>query len=255
MINLCNNAVHAMNGKGRLLIRLDHKVLKNNAATALGLRQKAGHYLIVTVEDDGSGIPDRILGKIFDPFFTTKGTDEGTGMGLSTVYGIVKQYDGFIEVTSQVGQGTRFELYFPVLQSTDTRQDHGQQSTELFNGGEQILLVDDEKMLTDLGQLILSEYGYRVKTVNDSREALKLYIADADAIDLVITDHVMPFMTGKELIGEIQKIKPEQKIILCTGDGTINPAKEAGTSGVSAFLMKPLIAQELAEVVRRVLDS
>lgn len=176
-------------------------------------------------------------------------------MGLATVQGIVAQHDGIIKVHSILNQGTTFELYFPVALNLKVTTSRAEDSNALPKGTETILFVDDDEMLANLGTQILTEMGYRVITTTDGREALRLFTADSDKIDLLITDQTMPELTGQELIKELKSLRPDIPIILCTGFSNRINAQQAKTQGVDAFLMKPLSIPEFLTTVRRLLDE
>jgi PAS domain S-box-containing protein len=252
LLNLCSNAVHAMEEQGVLTITLDSVELQPRDIPAQ-FTCLPGPYAKLSIQDSGSGIATDIMEKIFDPFFTTKAVGQGTGMGLSTVRGIVEQHGGLIKVNSTLGQGTTFELYFPAI---ETKQlDTTLAVQDLPRGSEKILFIDDEEMLANVWSQMLIEYGYQVTTMTDSREALKLFIANADRFDLVITDQTMPEMTGKDLIEQLLKIKPALPTIICTGFSSKVSEEQAKELGASAFLMKPLDLPVLLQTVRQVLDK
>ncbi|SHI99479.1 PAS domain S-box-containing protein [Malonomonas rubra DSM 5091] len=253
LLNLCTNAVQAMDERGELVISLEGAELAERDIPAL-CKCKPGHYLKLSVEDTGCGIADDHLDMIFDPFFTTKDVGQGTGLGLSTVKGIIEQHGGILDVTSEEGQGSRFVMYFPEASFKDALSNEGE-SVALLGGTERVLLVDDDRMLIEVGNKMLKEMGYQVTTVTDSREALKTFAADPDGFDLVITDQTMPEMTGTDLIEEIRKIRSSMAAILCTGYSSKVDAAKAKKMGINAFLMKPIEGRVLLDTVRLVLDS
>jgi len=253
LINLFNNAVHAMNEKGTLSVELEAvNVMTENIPIQYNCLP--GLYAKLSVQDSGHGIPAEIQDKIFDPFFSTKKDFEGAGMGLSTVQGIVAQHNGMIKVKSRMGQGSTFELYFPVIQQTDIKT-IDTQGDSLPRGTERILFVDDDEMLSDIGQKLLTELGYSISVTNDSEAALKLFVTSADHFDLVITDQTMPKLTGIDVIQEIKKVRSDIPTILCTGYSSKIDQGNAIELGISAFMMKPLNLPELAQTVRDVLDG
>lgn len=253
LLNLCNNAVQAMDEKGELKITLEPVNLEHEDIPAQ-YDCSPGHYFKLSVQDSGCGIPAEMLDKIFDPFYTTKAAYEGAGMGLSTVQGIVAQHGGVINVSSILGQGTVFNLYFPIVEHT--RIDASTAAiTTLPRGTERILLVDDDELLADLGQQLLTEMGYRVSVMTESPEALKMFAANADHFDLVITDQTMPQLSGKELIAELKKIRPDIPTILCTGYSSKINEEDAKQLGISAFMLKPLDLASLTRTIRRVLEK
>lgn len=252
MLNLCNNAVYAMNEKGTLNLGIETVAI---TATDIPVQFECspGTYIKLSVGDSGSGIPEEDLEKIFDPFFTTKPVNKGTGMGLSTVLGIVQLHDGFITVDSQLGKGTTFNLFFPII---DAVANNNSETLVDFPGGtEHILFVDDELMLASLGEQMLKEVGYRVTAMTNSTKALQLFSESSESFDLVVTDQTMPQLTGQELIAELKKIRADIPTILCTGHSNVINAQLAQQLGINAFCSKPLILAELLQVVRRTLDN
>jgi len=254
LINLCNNAVQAMDETGDLTISLEPVVLKQQDI----LEQYdcfPGPYSKLSVQDTGCGIPPDILDKIFDPFYSTKEEYEGAGMGLATVQGIVAQHGGMIKVDSVPHQGTTFEIYMPLLIDTSLEEEPFEERRAFQRGTEHILFVDDDERLATLGEQLLSALGYQISMMTDSAEALKMFTANADRVDLVITDQTMPNLTGKDLIAEVKKIRVDIPSILCTGYSSKVDEDEAAKLGISAFMMKPLDLLQLSETVRQVLDG
>ncbi|MBC2714787.1 MAG: response regulator [Desulfobacteraceae bacterium] len=253
IMNLCGNAAHAMEAEGGTL-----KVSIKDAVLGPQITDHypdlvPGFFLKLEVEDTGVGIEEKILDSIFEPYFTTKESGEGTGLGLAVVHGIVKSYGGEVFVTSQVGKGSLFKIYLPVIKSIGTEKRFD--PTEVLMGSEHILFVDDEVTIARLGQRMLESLGYRVTTRTSSIEALELFKYRADIFDLVITDMTMPNMTGDRLSFEMMKIRPDIPVILCTGYSKKFSDVEALENGIKAFQMKPLIKKELAKTVRKVLDD
>ena len=242
-----------MDEKGELIIGLDESEPRNRELAAR-LSCMPGPYLCLSVQDNGCGIAPENLEKIFDPFFTTKDLHEGTGMGLSTVQGIVEQHHGLITVESCVGQGTTFMLYFPAVNQRQTEDVKGKES-ELLRGTERILYVEDDEMLASINGQMLSDMGYQVSVINDSVEALKLFSDDVDNFDLVITDQTMPELTGIELIQKIKRLRPRIPAILCTGYSSKVNEEEALQKGADVFLMKPVDFTKKLEVLRNLLEK
>ncbi len=253
LINLCNNAVYAMNEKGQLKIDLTLVDLQPQDIPGHCFCQ-AGPHVCLTVEDSGCGIDQSILDRIFDPFFTTKSVDKGTGMGLSTVQGIVDQHGGMIKVASTVGTGTSFHLFFPMEKDAGSLPAR-QVSSERHQGRERILLVDDDTSLLELVTQMLEELGYRVTAIDSSSRALTLFAGNPSAFDLVITDQTMPELTGEALVAELRKISPGVRVVLMTGFSSQIDEEQAVTAGVQAFCLKPLEMTELSRIVRNTLDS
>jgi len=252
LINLCNNAVHAMDEKGELKIMLDNVELSATDVPAQ-FEASPGFYAKLSVQDSGCGIAAEVLDKIFDPFFTTKEEYEGAGMGLATVQGIVAQHGGVIKVNSILGQGTVFDLYLPLVDKTATAAKTT--NNLLLKGTEKILFVDDDPIIADLGEQLLTAMGYQVTTMTNSVEALKLFSANVEHYDLVITDQTMPNITGEELIREIKNIRPNIPTILSTGYSSKIDENKAKRLGISAFCLKPFDLPELLQTVRRVLGE
>ncbi len=252
LINLCNNAVHAMNEQGDLKILLDTVEL---TADDIPAQYEAipGSYAKLSIQDAGHGIPAEMLDKIFDPFYSTKAEHEGAGMGLATVQGIVAQHGGIIIVNSIPNQATVFDLYFPITEEAATEPKTI--NTDLPKGTEKILFIDDDEMLAKLGEKLLSEMGYQVSLMTESTEALKMFTANPDHFDLVITDQTMPQLSGKELIQKLKKIRPDLRTVLCTGFSSQIDEDQAQQLGIGAFCMKPLDLPEFLQTVRRVLDG
>ncbi len=253
ILNLCTNAAHAIGeARGTIRVELEHQVL-----TELPERVHSelipGTYACLTVADNGAGIPSDLLGKIFEPYYTTKDSGQGTGIGLAVVHGIIKNHGGVVTAASQIGEGSTFSVYLPIIKGEvePKVQDRAEKPT----GSERILLVDDEKALQDIGEQMLQHLGYRVVAAGGSREALDLFRQSPDAFDLVITDMTMPYMTGEELARQLLAIRPGLPIILCTGFSEKVTPENARQLGIRDYLLKPLTIDQLAAKVRRVLDD
>ncbi len=252
IFNLCNNAVQAMEESGTLSIGLDKRELTAEDIP-LHCSGEPGLYARISVRDNGSGIKPELLDRIFDLFFTTKGVEKGSGIGLATVEGIMKQHDGLAKVQSSPGEGALFELYFPVTQEFEDRLE-----TEIVGikgGTERILLVDDDVQLAEVSAQILTELGYQVTFETSSLKALEMVKAQPERFDLLITDQTMPELTGKDLARKIHLLNPNLPIILCTGYSNLISAADASQYGISAYRSKPLQLSELALTVRNVLDE
>ena len=252
LMNLCTNAAHAMNGEDGVLkislsnVQLDHKALE------MAPDLQPGSYLKLSVSDTGHGIAPDAYEKIFDPYFTTKKKEEGTGLGLAVVQGIVKSHNGAVTVESEVGKGATFDVYLPVIMRKLTAEE--EIATPLPMGHECILLVDDEQPLVEIGKQMLQRLGYTVDTRTSSIEALALFKANPDRFDLVITDIVMPNMTGETLAEKMMDIRSDIPVILCTGYSEKITRKQASEMGIQSFLMKPLVMRDLATTVRQALS-
>ncbi len=250
ILNLCTNAYHAIAGdQGQIIINLD----RQNPPIDLDLPQ--GEYLCLSVEDNGIGIPEKIKDKIFEPYITTKEIGKGSGLGLSVVYGIVENYTGGIKVESSPRTGTVFEIYLPI-----TKQSVTIEKSHSFHGSdkkreEHVLFVDDEKSIVKLGARALQNSGYRVTGIKDSTEALKLFEANPEDYDLIISDMAMPGMVGSELAKRILDIRPGIPIIICSGYSEKLDKMKAKGLNVSAFLDKPLDIETLVNSTREVLSK
>ncbi len=253
LMNLCTNAAHAMQEKGGILdIQLvPERVVRDKPLQPLVLMP--GDYAKLTVSDTGCGIDSSVMDKIFDPFFTTKSVGEGTGLGLSVVYGIVRDQNGAIDISSEPGKGTTVTVYFPL---TETEKIIQEDMPERISGGnERILFVDDEATLVELGNAILTSLGYHVTTRTSSIEALEAFRSRPHDFDLVITDMTMPNMRGDHLAKELLKIKQDLPIVLCTGFSEILSEARAKDIGIRGFIMKPITVKDIAKAVRDVLDK
>lgn len=251
LMNLCTNAFHAMREQGGVLeIRLAKVTVepeKNHQAFDLA----PGGYVKLTVRDSGCGIDNAFLDRIFDPFFTTKAPGEGTGLGLSVVYGIVRDHNGRISATSEPGKGTMVTVYLPMIKTTEPAK--SQDLEPMPEGSERILFVDDEAAITEVARELLTSLGFQVTARQNSAEALELFRARPDSFDLVVTDMTMPNLRGDELARELLKIRPDIPIILCTGYSDLITEEKAREMGIRQFLMKPLSMRDLAQAVRKVM--
>lgn len=252
LMNLVVNARDAMPNGGTLLVSAANLVIDEHYAR-MNLDAQPGSYIAITVADTGMGIPPEIKERIFEPFFTTKEIGKGTGLGLSTVIGIIKSHGGFINVYSEVNRGTRFKVYLPAEEDSQTQLI---ESLELLVGeGELVLVVDDEVAIREIAKASLETYNYRVMTANDGVEALALYAQHRDEIDVVLLDMMMPEMDSKVTIRTLQKINPQVKIIAISGLVANEKIAEAAGTGVKAFLSKPCTAKELLQTIRTVTST
>ncbi len=253
LINLCTNAAHAMGEAAAVLdVRLTPVTLDASAAARYE-DLKAGDYARLAVTDSGTGIDPDILDRIFDPYFTTKDVDQGLGMGLAVVHGIVKKHNGAITVDSTPGKGTTLEVLFPLI---DTQPQPVFEKTDgLSTRAEKILFVDDEVALVKMIKQMLERAGYEVVGQTDSVSALNLFKADPDRFDLVITDIAMPNMAGDRLAQEIMQIRPTMPIIICTGHSRRMDKEREQALGIKAVAVKPLVKAEMVKLVRDVLDQ
>lgn len=253
LMNLCANASYSMREtKGVLSIELKQVYLDSDFCGRNSL-ESPGNYIRLTVSDTGHGIPDDIMQRIFEPYFTTKEVDEGTGMGLAVAHGIVKCHHGAMTVKSEPGVGSTFQVFFPVIQAEALPEKVASES-EVSEGTERVLLVEDEEIILDMEKAILEFLGYSVVETTDPQKALKIFESDPMAFDLIISDLTMPRMTGIELIENILRIRNNFPAILCTGYGHKLTEKQIRESGVKAVINKPLRKKEMARTIRNVLD-
>lgn len=254
LLNLAVNARDAMPRGGTITISAENLTLDENYA-AMNLDAKPGQYILVSVTDSGSGIPPEIQEKIFEPFFTTKEPGKGTGLGLATVFSIVKSHGGFIKLYSEIGKGTNFRLYFPAIIGEKIKEQQALYIESLEGHGEWILLVDDEYVIREVSKLTLESNGYNVLLAADGIEAIGLFAQNRDKIDLVITDMNMPNMNGPTLIRTLQKMKPSLPIIGASGLTDKTKLDEVAGLNISSFLSKPYTAEKLLEVLSDLLHK
>ena len=251
LINLCTNAVHAMDEKGKVRIGLELVDIDEEEIPA-SFESVPGKFVRLSVEDSGHGMSPETQRRIFDLFFTTKEADEGTGIGLSTVQGIIADHRGFIKVRSRVGAGSVFYVYLPVIGRVE--EPRVEKVSELFAGSERILFVDDDPVQCRIGAELLKEAGYRVTTATGGIQAKELFEKDPDRFDMVISNETMPVMTGHELIAELKRIKPGVLGILCTGYNK-KISDGSGEQVVDAMIMKPYTFADFLTTLREVFDG
>ena len=255
LLNLCTNAAHAMREKvGRLNVGLENVQIDRDSP-ARWRHAQPGSYVQLTVQDNGIGMDSQTMERIFEPFFTTKEQGEGTGMGLSTIHGIIEDHGGTIDVESAPGQGTTFRILFPRCDSQE-KEIAPVESKPLVipTGNERILFVDDELTLTEIVKKMLERLGYDVVAKSSSVEALEAFQAQPENFDLIIADQTMPHITGVALAHEVSRIRPDLPFILCTG--MMDSQKlDKKAAGIREILTKPVTISKLAQVVRHILDT
>ncbi len=252
LMNLCVNARDAMVDGGTLSISAANFLVDENY-TKMHLDAKTGAYVVVRVTDTGMGISESIIDRIFEPFFTTKETGKGTGLGLSTVVGIIKSHGGFVNVYSEVGKGSQFQVYLPAQQVLETTEKPNAKLAD--GGGEVILVVDDEDSIRDITKTSLESHNYKALTACDGVEAIAIYAEHRDQISVVLTDMVMPTMDGITTIRTLKKINPDVKIIAVSGLASGEKLNLINKMGVQAFLPKPYTATELLQTIGTVSRS
>jgi PAS domain S-box-containing protein len=252
LINLCANSHHSMPDGGVIVITLKNIELDEDTSDQCS-KLNPGRYVNLAVSDTGHGISQEKIDRIFDPYFTTKEVGKGTGMGLAVVHGIVKGHNGLITVESELGKGTTFSIFFPVVEREVVVE--AETDEKLPTGSERILFIDDEESLVKIGHQRLEWLGYKVYATISPIEALKLFRSQPDQFDLVITDLTMPKMTGDKLVKEILNIRSDIPIILCTGFSEKIDEKKSKAIGASGYLEKPHNKRDLAKIVRKVLKG
>jgi PAS domain S-box-containing protein len=255
LLNLCLNSRDAMPDGGELHLGIEQCVLDEQAATK-NLQAKPGRYVKFCVIDQGSGIAPEIFDKIFEPFFTTKDINKGTGLGLPTVLAIVKSHGGFINVHSEPGICTAFEVYFPAMETSRQTRSMPLEEVNLPRGnGETILLVDDEAPILAVTSQILQAFGYRVLTASNGAEALTLYAQHPTEILIVLTDMRMPVLDGSGMIQKLMPLNPDLKIIAASGLDINDPMAKLTVTGVRHFLSKPYTPEPLLKMLRKVIEE
>jgi len=254
LINLANNARDAMPDGGELHIATDSMMIDDSFVSAHGFG-KPGCYAVITASDTGTGMDEATRKKIFEPFFTTKAVDKGTGLGLAMVYGIVKQHQGFVEVTSKPGQGASFMIYLPIVEAETTPLGvQSQASLATSAGTETILIVEDDAALLEYMRNVLAKHGYRVICAVDGQDAVDKFRDNADSIKLIIMDMIMPNKSGKAAYDEIKQIRPDARALFSSGYSA-NIIPQQGELGENAmFISKPVKPAELMAKVREMLN-
>jgi CheY-like chemotaxis protein len=254
-MNLCVNASHAIkDNKGTISVELSEVEL-NADFTTDNPPLVPGKHLRLKVTDTGAGIPSEIMEKIFDPYFTTKEAGKGTGLGLSVVHGIVTKHKGAITITSELGKGSTFNVFLPVVEKEEPQSETSSESDVTPTGKEHILVVDDESHLLDMYERQLKRLGYEVTCSSNPEEVLELFRTYPLKFDLVITDFTMPKMNGIELAMELGSIRPGFPIILCSGVSQVVSDLEKKKAGIQTVIYKPIRRLEIAQAIRKALDK
>jgi PAS domain S-box-containing protein len=252
LLNLYVNTADAMPQGGDLFLKtmnVTHEDMKGKP-----YKVKPGNYALLTVRDTGVGMDKKTKERIFDPFFTTKGLAKGTGLGLASVYGIIKAHGGYIDVYSEKGQGTTFKIYLPASEEKEVIEKE-KLPEEVSKGKETVLLVDDEEMILDVGQELLKTLGYKVLIAEGGKEAIDIYKTNKENIDIVILDMIMPVIGGGEVYDRMKEIEPKIKVLLSSGYSINGQATEILKRGCSGFIQKPFTMKELSQNIRDVLEE
>ncbi len=252
-LNLYVNAWQAMPGGGDLYVQTENVTLDKKHIRPFDIAP--GRFVKVSVADTGFGMNDTTLEKIFDPFFSTKDTGQGSGLGLASVYGIIKNHGGFIEVSSAEREGTKFDIYLPASKNDALRERLGSGRSEIRYGRGTILLVDDEDMILEVGRMMLKKLGYQVLVAGSGEEALDMYGSQKEEIDLVILDMIMPGMGGGETYDRLKELDGDVRVLLSSGYSIDGQAKEIMDRGCKGFIQKPFAMEELSRRVKGVLPA
>ena len=252
VMNLCVNARDAMPDGGSITIQAQNTTIDKDYVRT-NLEAQAGDFMEITVADTGTGMDADLAGRIFEPFFTTKEVGKGTGLGLSTAMAIVKSHEGFINVYSEVGKGTAFTVYLPAFKTGEEKSLPKQIPDFPTGHGELVLVVDDEEAIRQITKSTLETFGYRVLLAGDGAEALAVYEANRDDVEVVLTDMMMPLMDGEATISALRKLTPDVKIISASGLADEARTAEAAAASVPIFLRKPYTAEQLLKAIAEVL--
>jgi PAS domain S-box-containing protein len=250
MLNLYINAWQAMPNGGDLFVRTENAVLNEDYLRPYAV--KPGNYVKISVTDTGVGIDEAIQQKIFDPFFTTKEMGRGTGLGLASVYGIIKNHGGIINVYSVKGHGATFNICLPAS-AKDVIQAEKKPSDKVWKGEGTVLLVDDEQLIIDVGTEILKSLGYEVLAARSGKEALDIYTSNRDRVDIVLLDLVMPGLSGGDTFAGLKKINPEVLVLLSSGYSINGQASSMLKQGCSGFIQKPYNMKDLSQKIHEIL--
>jgi CheY-like chemotaxis protein len=260
LLNMALNSRDAMPEGGTLTFATVSTTVRMDDTRSLGYSMKSGEYLLIQVQDTGTGMDRETLAHMYEPFYTTKGIGKGTGLGLSSVYGCVKNHGGYIHAESEQGKGTVFNVYFPLLREArpvpvpalpKAPETVLIKSAPGKNG--HILVVDDEVIVGQLCQTILQDFGYRVSLFSNSKDSVEFFRANHADIDMVILDMIMPQMNGSECFAEMKNIKPDIKAIMATGYDVSERTQKLLTRGIAGFLQKPFRENTLLRMVSDVL--
>ncbi len=251
LMNLYVNAWQAMPDGGELHIRTENIVLDENYTSPFNV--EAGGYVKISVTDTGIGIDKEIQPRIFDPFFTTKDIGKGTGLGLASVYGIIKNHKGILNVYSEEGKGTTFNFHLPA--SDKEVVEEPKISETVLNGSGTILLVDDEDMIIEIGAEMLEKMGYEVLTAQSGKKAIDVYRKNRERIGLVVLDMIIPGMNGGETYDRLRKLNPDIKVLLSSGYSIDGEATKILERGCNGFIQKPFSMKQLSQKIREILDT
>jgi two-component system, cell cycle sensor histidine kinase and response regulator CckA len=254
LLNLFINAADALPSGGSLFLKTGntiHEEMKDKLYVP-----KPGNYILLTIRDTGTGMDNETKERIFEPFFTTKEMGRGTGLGLASVYGIIKGHGGYIDVESEKSVGTTFNIYLPAIKAeVSAYTEEKEERIESSRGSETIFLVDDEHMILKVAKQMIERFGYEVLTAKGGKEAIEVYETNRDRIDMIILDMIMPEMGGGETYDRLKEINPEIKVLLSSGYSIDGQAKEILGRGCDGFIQKPFGLEQLSRKIRKILDA
>ena len=251
LLNLYLNACHAMPGGGELHLETKNITLEKRYGKAFDLNP--GRYVKISIADTGVGMDKKTRDRIFDPFFTTKEMGRGTGLGLASAYGTIKNHGGIIDVLSEKGEGTTFNIYLPASEKELPEEKRPRE--DILKGKETVLLVDDEEIVRGISGQMLEKLNYETILAGSGKEALEIYRKNKDKIDMIILDMIMPDMGGGETYDSLKEINPNVKVLLSSGYSIDGQAQEILDRGCNGFIQKPFGMKQLSQEIRAVLDK
>jgi two-component system cell cycle sensor histidine kinase/response regulator CckA len=251
LLNLFVNAADAMPTGGDLFLKTMNVVHENGRGKLSS--QEHGDQVLLTVTDTGTGMDKKTMKRVFDPFFTTKEMGRGTGLGLASVYGIIRSHGGYIDVESKKGLGATFSVYLPASRKKIFKDVESAQRVSETSGT--VLLIDDEEVILEVGKDLLKAMGYRLLTARNGKEAVEVYRKNRDDIDIVVLDMIMPIMGGGEAYDRMKEINPDIKVLLSSGYSVDGGATEILERGCDGFIQKPFKMQQLSQAIQEVLGK
>ncbi|MDO9264563.1 MAG: response regulator, partial [Desulfosalsimonadaceae bacterium] len=251
LLNMYVNASHAMPGGGDLYIRTANETLDKSRTAPYDL--EPGKYVKISVTDNGTGMDQATLKRVFEPFFSTRERGRGTGLGLASAYGIIKNHDGFITVYSEKGKGTTFNIFLPASSKAALTEAIFDQ--EIIEGKGAVLLIDDEQMVLTVAEEMIQALGYEVTIAGDAQKGMDIYRENHDRIDMVILDLIMPGMGGAEAFDHLKAINPNVKVLLSSGYSINGQASAIMKRGCNGFIQKPFSIQELSRKISEVMKT
>jgi CheY-like chemotaxis protein len=250
MSSILSNASEAIDGSGSIQITCRNEDITEEKAKAL-TGVKPGSYVSLIIRDDGRGMDKETIGRVFDPFFTTK--FHGRGLGMAAAYGIIKNHHGFITIDSELGKGTTVSIYLSAVVTAVEEEE--KKTLELSKGTGTVLVIEDEAMLMDLTSQLLEKLGYKVLRAQTGREAVSIANSFEGDIDIALLDIILPDMVGTEIYPLIKEIRPNIKVLVCSGYSIDGPAQEILDAGAHCFIQKPISISDLSQKLQELLDK